>query len=223
MAYTPPAGDQVDLAFSGEYTPPAGDQIHFVFGGLPDISCTTGGTLEDITGSAEFGVLVSGSTGGALGEVTGSAQLSVTDDFISAQTAGALDPVSGSAALGVRIEIECSGDLDPVSGTIEGYVKTWAEATAHDALEAVTGTVTGTVLVTGYALGTLDAITGTVMLQGQRQLVPGQQLDLSQAGYSIRFVDVVAWTRYRTDRVGVHAAVAQHSITSSVVAHRPAA
>jgi hypothetical protein len=32
MAYTPPAGDNVDFTFTGGYTPPAGDGVDFLFG-----------------------------------------------------------------------------------------------------------------------------------------------------------------------------------------------
>lgn len=32
MAYTPPAGDNVNFTFTGGYTPPAGDGVDFLFG-----------------------------------------------------------------------------------------------------------------------------------------------------------------------------------------------
>jgi hypothetical protein len=32
MAYTAPAGDNVNFSFSGSYTPPAGDDVDFLFG-----------------------------------------------------------------------------------------------------------------------------------------------------------------------------------------------
>lgn len=32
MAYTPPAGDNVDFTFSGDYTAPDGDNVDFLFG-----------------------------------------------------------------------------------------------------------------------------------------------------------------------------------------------
>jgi len=32
MAYSPPAGNDVDFSFTGTYTPPDGDQVHFLFG-----------------------------------------------------------------------------------------------------------------------------------------------------------------------------------------------
>jgi hypothetical protein len=32
MAYTPPAGDNVDFTFNGGYTPPDGDGVDFVYG-----------------------------------------------------------------------------------------------------------------------------------------------------------------------------------------------
>jgi len=36
MAYTPPAGDNVDFTFQGGYTPPAGDNVNFLYGSVAE-------------------------------------------------------------------------------------------------------------------------------------------------------------------------------------------
>jgi hypothetical protein len=118
VPYTPPAGDAVELVFSGAYTAPAGNAVDLDFNPPPPNTSTADivGTLENVTGSVLAVALASAEISAALEDVYG-AVVAVALGPVS--VAATLDNVSGLIVARTVSVATVAATLDEVSGAVE--------------------------------------------------------------------------------------------------------
>lgn len=92
MAYTPPAYNAVNFAFSGSYSPPAHGSVNFNFL-LPVVNGTIAATLADVTASIAAGDLYIGTLAATLDNIT--ASMAAHETFNST-LAATLDNITAS-------------------------------------------------------------------------------------------------------------------------------
>jgi hypothetical protein len=118
VPYTPPAGNAVDLVFSGTYTPPAANAVVLDFDPPPPNTYTASiaGTLDDAAIAVNAVALAGISIAGTLDDVSGAVDVLAPAPV---SIAGQLDDTTGliSAALGVNASITAT--LDDTAGAID--------------------------------------------------------------------------------------------------------
>jgi hypothetical protein len=172
MPYTPPAGDAVELIFTGPYEPLAGDAVALDFNPPPPNTATASidGTLDSVTGAAyvtvHAPVLVDGVLDDATGAVTGVA-------LAAATLAGQLDDAGGDVAAYPIGPASLAGLLDDTTGLIEtvGGVNATLSATLDDVSAAI---------VVNWSAGVFRGLTAsrsavfeTTQTRAERQITGG--------------------------------------------------